>query len=434
MAATTEPPWVNKASGTAARNGTTSHTISFGFTSTSGNLLVAVIHGAVTHTASGWTKQAGPVAAGECSLFTKTSAGDSSIAVTHNGSNYPVNYVIYEFASGSTFTGTDSTTGANDTMPALTGLPGTEQVIIAALGRVTTGSETNASISPGAPWIEDGDLFVANSAGTDGAYLAVVHQLNVTATSITPTITPTYSGTWGTVREKISAAFNITPPASTFQKDYVITWNVLNTFTKDYVLRWNVLNTFQKDYTVTWNVLNSFTKDYVIRWNVLNAFTKDYVLSWNVLNSFTKDYVLSWNVLNSFTKDYTILWDVQSGTSFTKDYTITWNVLNSFTKDYSIAWNVLNSFTKDYAVSWNVLNTFTKDYVLTWNISSGFFKDYTVQWNILNIFQKDYIVRWNIQALGDPVWTFWNGTVEVPVTLEGVWDGTQVLPVTVEVT
>jgi hypothetical protein len=209
VAVVSEPPWLNIGSGTAARNGTTSHTISFGFTSTSGSLLVAVIHGAVTHTASGWTEQAQPVATGECSLFTKTSAGDSSITVTHNGSNYPVNYVIYEFPTGSTVTGVDSTTGSNDTMEGLTGLPGTEQVIIGALGRVAIGSETGASISPSAPWVEDADLFVAAS-GTDGSYLAVVHQINYTGASITPTISPTYTGTWSNgSREKISAAFDV---------------------------------------------------------------------------------------------------------------------------------------------------------------------------------------------------------------------------------
>jgi hypothetical protein len=215
VAVVSEPPWTNKASGTASKNGTTSHTINFGFTSASGSLLVAIVHGAVTNTASGWTKQAGPVATGECTLFTKTSAGDTSITVTHNGSDYAVNYVIYEFPAGSSVTGVDSTTGSNDTMVGLTGLPGTEQVVIGALGRVAIGSETGASISPSAPWVEDGDLFVA-ATGTDGSYLAVVHQINYTGTSITPTISPTYTGTWSnSSREKISAAFDVAVGAST---------------------------------------------------------------------------------------------------------------------------------------------------------------------------------------------------------------------------
>jgi hypothetical protein len=215
VAVVSEPPWTNKAAGTASKNGTTSHAINFGFTSASGSLLVAIVHGAVTNTASGWTKQAGPVATGECTLFTKTSAGDTSITVTHNGSDYAVNYVIYEFPAGSSVTGVDSTTGSNDTLVGLTGLPGTEQVIIGALGRVAIGSETGASISPSAPWVEDGDLFTAAS-GTDGSYLAVVHQINYTGTSITPAISPTYTGTWSNgSREKISAAFDVAVGAST---------------------------------------------------------------------------------------------------------------------------------------------------------------------------------------------------------------------------
>ncbi len=214
MAVTSEPPWLNKVSGTAPRNGTTSHTISFGFTSTSGSYLACFIHGAVTNTASGWTKQAGPVATGECALLTKTSAGDSSITVTHNGSNYAVHYVIYEFPAGTTLTGIDSTTGSNDTMIGLTGLPGSEQVVIGAVGRVAIGSETGASATWTAPWVEDGDLFIAAS-GTDGAFFTVGHQINVTAASITPTTSISYSGTWGNAqREKISVAFNVAASSS----------------------------------------------------------------------------------------------------------------------------------------------------------------------------------------------------------------------------
>jgi hypothetical protein len=209
VAVTTEPPWLNKTSGTAARNGTTSHTISFGFTSASGSYLACFIHGAVTNTASGWTKQAGPVATGECALLTKTSTGDSSITVTHNGSNYAVHYVIYEFPAGTTLTGIDSTTGSSDTLVGLTGLPGSEQVGIAAIGRVAIGSETGASATWSGSLVEDGDLFITAS-GTDGAFFTVGHQINITAASWSPTTSISYTGTWGNnQREKISVAFNV---------------------------------------------------------------------------------------------------------------------------------------------------------------------------------------------------------------------------------
>lgn len=210
MAVVSEPPWLNQSSGTAARNGTTSHTISFGFTSTSGSLLVFVVFGAVTHTVSGWTEQLSPVNSGELSVFTKTSAGDTDITVTHNGSNYPVTWAAYEFPAGSSYTAGTSDSASSDAYPALSGLPGTEQVIIAARGRTAaSASETSASAAWSAPWVEDADQFVA-FATTDGGHLTVAHQINVTSTSITPTDTPTYGGSWGTPdREKVVFALDV---------------------------------------------------------------------------------------------------------------------------------------------------------------------------------------------------------------------------------
>ncbi|GIE35904.1 hypothetical protein Ait01nite_089490 [Actinoplanes italicus] len=209
MPATTEPPWLNRAVGTAPKNASTSHTINFGFTSTSGSLLAVFVHGAVTNTATGWTKQAGPVATGECALLTKTSTGDTSITITHNGSDYAVNYVIYEWPAGTTLTGVDSTTGTSDALVGLSGLPGTEQVAIAAIGRVAVGSETGASATWTSPLVEDGDLFVG-AAGTDGGYLTIGHEINVTAATWSPSTSISYTGTWGnSQRETISAAFNV---------------------------------------------------------------------------------------------------------------------------------------------------------------------------------------------------------------------------------
>lgn len=215
MAAVSEPPWLNKSAGTAARNGTNAHTINFGFTSAAGSLLVAITHSAATNSAVGWTKHAGPAGAGEAALMTKTSTGDSSIAVTHNASDYATNWLVYEFPAGSTLTGFDWTAGSSDALEPLNGLPGTEQVIIGILGRGTTGGESGGSIAPSAPWVEDADLFTAASGGFDGTYLAVVRQINVTATSITPVISPTYGGSWGAgAREKISVALDVAVAAT----------------------------------------------------------------------------------------------------------------------------------------------------------------------------------------------------------------------------
>lgn len=190
-------PFLHLNRGTAARNGTTSHTINFGFTSTSGNMLAVIVYGGVTHAASGWTEQLSPVSSGELSVFTKTSAGDSSITVTHNGSDYPVPWVAYEFPAGSTWTGGTSSNNSAETLPTLSGLPGTAQLIIAARGRVAGSTAATASDAAWtSPFAEDADLFAAHNGSTDGAYLTVAHATGVTSTSVTPVSTTSYGGTW----------------------------------------------------------------------------------------------------------------------------------------------------------------------------------------------------------------------------------------------
>lgn len=220
MGVVTEPPWLNMNSGVAARNGTNSHTISFGFTSTAGSLLVVLVYGPVTHTAAGWTEQLEGVTSGELSVFLKTSTGDSSITVTHNASNFPVVWTAYEFNTGSAYTtGVMAANTASDTFPALTGLPGDAEVIIAARGRIPADpSNTQATTTWDSPFVEDADLFVADDGSTDGAYMTVGHQINYTGTSITPTATTTYA--WGTVdRQHAVFALNVVQAATDLTTD-----------------------------------------------------------------------------------------------------------------------------------------------------------------------------------------------------------------------
>lgn len=210
MATVTEPPWLNKTGGTAARNGTTSHTVTFGFTATAGSLLVLYMGGAVTNTiASGWTERQQPVSSAELSMWTATGAGQTSVTVTHNGSNYPVGWCLYEFPVGSTYTGSNASTPSDDTWPAYTGLPGTAQVIIAARCRSCTSGGAAPSQVWTAPWVEDLDAAAAASP-TDGTYVTVAHAINITATSITPASTPTYgTGSFSPDREIVLAAFTV---------------------------------------------------------------------------------------------------------------------------------------------------------------------------------------------------------------------------------
>lgn len=211
MAVVTEPPWVNVGSGVAPRNGTTSHTIDFGFTSTTTNFLIFVVAGSVTNTVTGWTERLQPVSSAELSVFTKTSAAESSITVTHNGSDYPVNWICYEFYTGTTWVNGSSSdsSGDADTFTALTGLPGSAVVVFGGRCRGVNGG-TSASSTWTAPWVEDYDTFTADGV-TDGVYLTVGRQNNVTATSITPSASSTYGGSWGVQdRQHVSFAVEAT--------------------------------------------------------------------------------------------------------------------------------------------------------------------------------------------------------------------------------
>jgi hypothetical protein len=421
---TTEPPWVNKTVGVAPRNGTVNHTVNpstFGddpFTPTAGTLLVAVVYGGVTHSAAGWTEQLQPVNSGELSVFTKTAAGSDTLALTHNASNYPVGVAIMELPAGSTYvTGVGANLSGTDTPNAVTGLTGgagNERLIISALGRVASSAGiTSASGAWGGSWVEDADLYTVFSS-TDGMFLTVGHQINVTTTSSTANVTPTYGGgNTPNDRQGVTFAINAVAPSggtTPFTKDLVLNWRVLNDITKDVVLNWRVLNALTKDVVLNWRVLNSLVKDVVlnwrvlgsitkdldIRWRVLNSFTKDTVLNWRVLNTISKDMVLNWRVLGSFTKDLDVQWRVLG--SFTKDLELLWRVGDAWQKDLDIQWRVLGPWQTDVDIRWRVLNVFEVDTDLRWRVLGGFTKDLEILWNVLNneAWQKDLVLLWNV--------------------------------------
>lgn len=446
MTVTTEPPWLHKTVGVAARNGTNSHTIDFTadgdapFTPATGSLLIVIVYGGVTHAASGWSEQLFPVSSGELSVFMKTSAPDTNIVVTHNGSNYPVGYCVMEFPTGSTWdTGTSANNAGTDGMPNLTGLTGgagNERVVVGALGRIAA-SGTGAASAVWSGYIEDADLYTAFS-GTDGMFLTVGHAINVTTTSATPaTMTPTFGGVWPVNdRQVVTFAINAAPVSSTtpYTKDYTLYWNVLNNYTKDTTLNWRVLNNYTTDTTLLWRVLNSYVKDTDLQWRVLNNYVKDVTLSWRVLNSFQRDFDLQWRVLNTWSKDVVLQWDVRN--FYERDYTLVWNVLSAtgYQKDYELRWSVLNGYQKDVDLRWRVLNVFNQDWVLVWNVRNLLVKDYTLLWRVRNDFQRDYVLRWNILSESSGgAWSLWDGAQEIPLTLLGVWDGTQLLQAEPEV-
>jgi hypothetical protein len=122
-------------------------------------------------------------------VWTRTAAaGNNSITTTHNASNYPVIFHWFEFAAGSTFVKSISSTGiaiGGGAGPALTGLTGTN-LIMGARGYGITGSTaTTMTWSSG---VEAIDTFVAN-ATTDGYLFSITYLEDSVLTSSTLTNT-----------------------------------------------------------------------------------------------------------------------------------------------------------------------------------------------------------------------------------------------------
>lgn len=132
--------WMNHVTIATPRNGTSTHSVDpssasnvvgdTSFTPTAGRLLVCFAEGAVTSTTpSGWTLPSGGSAVDSTGLYVwyRTAAGGDTFSTTHNSSDYPVVFDVYEFLEGSNFLGSTAATGVakNGFGPTLTGLTGT---------------------------------------------------------------------------------------------------------------------------------------------------------------------------------------------------------------------------------------------------------------------------------------------------------------------
>jgi hypothetical protein len=182
-----QPQWINRASGSLPRNGTLNHTLTFAAAS-AGSLLVAVASGAVTHTAitSGWTKQLSATLDTEVAVFTRSaSGGETSLQLSHNASNFPIHYVVYEFPAGSSYV-----MGAKDdngTTPPLNGLPGTPVTVYSALSIVSDNpADPDTTAIWRYNWIEDIDVMTKDNGTTNGDYFTLGYQPHFTGTDIDP--------------------------------------------------------------------------------------------------------------------------------------------------------------------------------------------------------------------------------------------------------
>jgi hypothetical protein len=212
--------WVNRSLIQAPRNGTTSHAVSF-TPAAAGNLLVAIVEGAVTSTTpTGWTLPANGSAVNNTGLYVwyKTAAaGEASFSTTHNGANYPVGFVVYEFPAGSTFAASASGTGlaSSAANPNLTGLTGTN-LTYGAIGIADSSANGYTSTTwtaTGSP-VEDVDVDVVDS-GTDGYGLSVAYVEANTASSFQPTGNATQTGAQ-VAKEALTFAVKVAAGSSAF--------------------------------------------------------------------------------------------------------------------------------------------------------------------------------------------------------------------------
>lgn len=208
--------WTNRTalSGSSINpNGTNSHTCTFTAAS-AGNFLVAIVNGAVTFTTpSGWTLLVSAVSNTGLYVFTKTaSASESSFSTTHNGTNYPIFGVVYEFPSGTSAIGSNTATSQNRdtpvTGPAVSSLTGTYTRFGARSFNLSNTTST-ASATWTVPSVEDYDAYIARSGSADGVTLTIAYDDASTGSSFNCSSTISTTNVPGTNGEGLAFALSI---------------------------------------------------------------------------------------------------------------------------------------------------------------------------------------------------------------------------------
>lgn len=200
------PAWINRTpltGASTATNGTNSHTCTF-TPATSGNFLVAIVAASATcSTPSGWTLVISGISDAAIYTFVKVaSSGESTFTTTHNGSNWPMEGIVYEFPAGSLLIGTPGS--ANNTTrevtyngPTCTGLTGSYTRFSARSWNLGNGSTIQMSHTWSIPSVEDYDKYIeGGSVGgwQDGVVLGVAYDDNSTGSSFTPSSIASSSG------------------------------------------------------------------------------------------------------------------------------------------------------------------------------------------------------------------------------------------------
>lgn len=220
------PSWINRTELTGSSvnaNGTASHTCTF-TAATAGNFLVAVVAGSVTcSTPSGWTLVQSAVNFTGLYVFTKTaSSGESSFSTTHNGSNYVISGIVYEYYTGTNVIGSNAMTGMGGggtaSGPQTTGLTGTYSRFAARSWSMSSAISTSTTTWT-LPTLEDYDAYVPR-ASEDGIALTIAYDDGATGSSFNPSSFMSTTNTSGS-GEGVSWALNVAAEPTTIPLNWV---------------------------------------------------------------------------------------------------------------------------------------------------------------------------------------------------------------------
>lgn len=182
-------PWLTRSILTASSvdpNGTASHTCTF-TPAANGSFLLAVVAGGVTFTTPAeWAQLIGAVSNTGLYVFTKTAGGgEASFTTTHNGANYPIRGIVYEFAAGASILDSNSANSQAQgpiTGPSLSGLGGT-YIRFAARTNPMPSELSTGGCTWTVPSIVDYDEYTPHTGSTDGIYLTIAYDDAQTDTS-----------------------------------------------------------------------------------------------------------------------------------------------------------------------------------------------------------------------------------------------------------
>lgn len=402
--------WINRTVGVAARNGTSSHTITF-TPATSGRLLMVVMSGSVTHTmsTSGYTKRVTAVNSTELAVWTKTAAAsESSLTVTHNASNYPVEYAIYEFPAGSAWLA-GSNQPNTSTWAALTGLTGTPTVFAAISQNQSAAiGATVLTTTTSAPWTEDYDDGTVY-ATTEGANLSIGYQSAYASSSVTPSQTVAAGPNSERAVWAITVASSGTTPVTSdldlrwrvngrVSSDLDARWAVRSVVTSDSDLRWRVLNKVNSDLDLRWPVRNIASSDIDLRWRVNGRVSSDLDARWAVRSAVTSDSDLRWRVFGRVSSDADLRWAVRAAVS--SDLDLRWAVQQSagtVTSLLDLRWGVGGRVTSDLDLRWPVRALVSSDLDARWGVRSGLSSNLDLRWRVLQVVESDLDARWIVR-------------------------------------